>query len=162
MSCVEQTDDLLFSFLLSILSILRGLIIQQNDTKWLVSLVCRWCGDSYNRKKNTKWVVCLLKKIRYNNPRNSMTSMYKSRIDPKTDQFQRKILRIGLMPMVRFFIFFCLFFHCFLWYVGNDNIRPKPPHGTDKVYVAIYDYDARTDEDLTFRVGDLLLILDDR
>lgn len=46
--------------------------------------------------------------------------------------------------------------------LGNDNIRQKPPHGNDKVYVAIYDYDARTDEDLTFRVGDLLLILDDR
>ncbi len=28
--------------------------------------------------------------------------------------------------------------------------------------VAIYDYDARTDEDLTFRVGDLLKIIDDR
>jgi fyn-related kinase len=41
-------------------------------------------------------------------------------------------------------------------------MRPKHPHGNDKVYVAIYDYDARTDEDLTFRVGDLLLILDDR
>ncbi len=45
---------------------------------------------------------------------------------------------------------------------GNDNIRQKHPHGTDKVYVAIYDYDARTDEELTFQVGDLLLILDDR
>jgi hypothetical protein len=45
---------------------------------------------------------------------------------------------------------------------GNDNNRQKNPHGTDKVFVAIYDYDARTDDDLTFRVGDLLLILDDR
>ena len=45
---------------------------------------------------------------------------------------------------------------------GNDNNRQKNLLGNDKVYVAIYDYDARTDEDLTFRVGDLLLILDDR
>jgi fyn-related kinase len=41
-------------------------------------------------------------------------------------------------------------------------IKRKIPYGTDKVYVAIYDYDARTDEDLTFRVGDLLKIIDDR
>ena len=54
------------------------------------------------------------------------------------------------------------FFLFFFRFLGNENVRPKPPHGTDKVYVAIYDYDARTDEDLTFRVGDLLLILDDR
>lgn len=50
----------------------------------------------------------------------------------------------------------------FFRYLGNDNIRQKVAHGNEKVYVAIYDYDARTDEDLTFRVGDLLLILDDR
>ena len=30
------------------------------------------------------------------------------------------------------------------------------------IYVAIYDYDARTDDDLTFRVGDLLNVLDKR
>lgn len=30
------------------------------------------------------------------------------------------------------------------------------------IYVAIYDYDARTDDDLTLRVGDLLNILDKR
>lgn len=35
-------------------------------------------------------------------------------------------------------------------------------NGNDKIFVAIYDYDARTDEDLTFRVGDLLYIIDDR
>ena len=46
--------------------------------------------------------------------------------------------------------------------IGNDNNRQKIISATDKVYVAIYDYDARTDEDLTFRVGDLLIILDDR
>ena len=45
--------------------------------------------------------------------------------------------------------------------IGSEKIRQKVPAG-DKVYVAIYDYDARTDEDLTFRVGDLLFILDDR
>ncbi|UJR16458.1 hypothetical protein I4U23_003360 [Adineta vaga] len=44
---------------------------------------------------------------------------------------------------------------------GNDINRQKNICATDKVYVAIYDYDARTDEDLTFRVGDLLIILDD-
>jgi len=41
----------------------------------------------------------------------------------------------------------------------NEHNRTN---GNDKIFVAIYDYDARTDEDLTFRVGDLLLILDDR
>ncbi|CAF1141653.1 unnamed protein product [Didymodactylos carnosus] len=30
-----------------------------------------------------------------------------------------------------------------------------------KTYVAIYDYDARTDEDLTFRVGEILIVFDD-
>ena len=45
---------------------------------------------------------------------------------------------------------------------STDRSRVKLPYGIDKVYVAIYDYDARTDEDLTFRVGDLLIILDDR
>lgn len=58
--------------------------------------------------------------------------------------------------------FYFDFSHRLFKCIGNENIRPKPQHGTDKVYVAIYDYDARTDEDLTFRVGDLLLILDDR
>ena len=40
--------------------------------------------------------------------------------------------------------------------------KNKSLNGNEKVYVAIYDYDARTDEDLTFRVGDLLYIVDDR
>jgi hypothetical protein len=38
----------------------------------------------------------------------------------------------------------------------------RTAYDVDKVYVAIYDYDARTDDDLSFRVGDLLLIIDDR
>jgi hypothetical protein len=49
--------------------------------------------------------------------------------------------------------------------MGSCFRKPAPSpsrNGTDKVYVAIYDYDAPTDEDLTFRVGDLLKIIDDR
>ncbi len=42
--------------------------------------------------------------------------------------------------------------------MGPCSTKPAPP----PVYVAIYDYDAPTDEDLTFRVGDLLKIIDDR
>ncbi len=45
---------------------------------------------------------------------------------------------------------------------GDKSSKKKLQYGTDKIYVAIYDYDARTDEDLTFRVGDLLKIIDDR
>ncbi len=49
--------------------------------------------------------------------------------------------------------------------ITKNPVPPRPrviPYKTDKVYVAIYDYDARTDDDLTFRVGDLLKIIDDR
>jgi hypothetical protein len=46
--------------------------------------------------------------------------------------------------------------------VNTTAVKPKPPYDIGKIYVAIYDYDARTDEDLTFRVGDLLKIIDDR
>ncbi|CAF1101043.1 unnamed protein product [Rotaria sp. Silwood1] len=46
--------------------------------------------------------------------------------------------------------------------LNTDKTRKKPLSLVDKVYVAIYDYDARTDEDLTFWVGDLLTVLDDR
>jgi hypothetical protein len=42
--------------------------------------------------------------------------------------------------------------------MGPCSTKPAPP----PVYVAIYDYDAPTDKDLTFRVGDLLKIIDDR
>ncbi|UJR29956.1 hypothetical protein I4U23_017503 [Adineta vaga] len=38
---------------------------------------------------------------------------------------------------------------------------PKVLRKYEKIYVAIYDYEARTDDDLTLRVGDLLTILDD-
>ena len=38
----------------------------------------------------------------------------------------------------------------------------KPQYNLEKIYVAIYDYEARTDEDLTFHKGDLLKIIDDR
>ena len=61
-----------------------------------------------------------------------------------------------------FFSSSLLSYSVFLIYIGNDINRQKNICATDKVYVAIYDYDARTDEDLTFRVGDLLIILDDR
>jgi hypothetical protein len=45
----------------------------------------------------------------------------------------------------------------------NGGKNPKKlSYGADKIYVAIYDYDARTDDDLTFRVGDLLTVSDDR
>ena len=46
--------------------------------------------------------------------------------------------------------------------LDGDLVRYKSQSGSEKFYVAIYDYDARTDEDLTFRVGDLLLVSDDR
>ena len=45
---------------------------------------------------------------------------------------------------------------------GVERGRQKSLPGGEKIFVAIYDYDARTDEDLTFRVGDLLFIIDDR
>lgn len=51
------------------------------------------------------------------------------------------------------------FFHCL---DGIDQGRQKALPTGEKIFVAIYDYDARTDEDLTFRVGDLLYIIDDR
>ena len=44
----------------------------------------------------------------------------------------------------------------------GENTRGKLSYTIDKVFVALYDYDARTDEDLTFRAGDLLTIIDDR
>ena len=47
-------------------------------------------------------------------------------------------------------------------FLDGDLVRYKSQSGSEKFYVAIYDYDARTDEDLTFRVGDLLLVSDDR
>jgi fyn-related kinase len=45
-------------------------------------------------------------------------------------------------------------------------VHPSPTQrredsSTNKLYIALYDYDARTDEDLSFRKGDILEILND-
>lgn len=50
--------------------------------------------------------------------------------------------------------------------VRNGPMPPVPePDGSNnsnaKMFVALYDYDARTDEDLSFRKGELLEILND-
>ena len=37
----------------------------------------------------------------------------------------------------------------------------EPPNTNVKIFVALYDYDARTDEDLSFRKGEHLEILND-
>lgn len=82
-----------------------------------------------------------------------------SRRSSRDDGFSNlmKPLRNGKKTTPTFFFFISFVF------LGNlDRSRMKLPYGIEKVYVAIYDYDARTDEDLTFRVGDLLIILDDR
>lgn len=48
-----------------------------------------------------------------------------------------------------------------------ETIRPVPVNPTEpdqpnaKIFVALYDYDARTDEDLSFRKGEHLEILND-
>lgn len=41
--------------------------------------------------------------------------------------------------------------------------QPEPdiPNSNTKIFVALYDYDARTDEDLSFRKGEHLEILND-
>lgn len=47
------------------------------------------------------------------------------------------------------------------------NLRPQPVNPAEpdppnaKIFVALYDYDARTDEDLSFRKGEHLEILND-
>lgn len=41
------------------------------------------------------------------------------------------------------------------------NSRSKNKEVKDIIYVALFDYDARTDEDLSFKSGDHLIILDD-
>lgn len=43
---------------------------------------------------------------------------------------------------------------------GSDSMMMGIPPGT-KVFVALYDYDARTDEDLSFKKGEHLVILND-
>lgn len=39
--------------------------------------------------------------------------------------------------------------------------EPEPINANTKIFVALYDYDARTDEDLSFRKGEHLEILND-
>lgn len=39
--------------------------------------------------------------------------------------------------------------------------NPEPEQPSARIFVALYDYDARTDEDLSFRKGDHLEILND-
>lgn len=39
--------------------------------------------------------------------------------------------------------------------------EPQPSSGSGKLFVALYDYDARTDEDLSFKKGEQLEILND-
>lgn len=39
--------------------------------------------------------------------------------------------------------------------------EPELPNANTKIFVALYDYDARTDEDLSFRKGEHLEILND-
>lgn len=59
---------------------------------------------------------------------------------------------------------------CYSW--TGPNIRPNGPtlpvppeqdslSSTAKVFVALYDYDARTDEDLSFKKGEHLEIIND-
>lgn len=49
--------------------------------------------------------------------------------------------------------------------VNSSPIPPQPepelPNANTKIFVALYDYDARTDEDLSFRKGEHLEILND-
>ncbi|KAJ3649908.1 hypothetical protein Zmor_021625 [Zophobas morio] len=40
-------------------------------------------------------------------------------------------------------------------------VNPEPETTNAKIFVALYDYDARTDEDLSFRKGEHLEILND-
>lgn len=43
----------------------------------------------------------------------------------------------------------------------DPNMGEMPPGHMNKVFVALYDYDARTDEDLSFKKGEHLEILND-
>lgn len=49
--------------------------------------------------------------------------------------------------------------------IANPSPIPQPepelPNANTKIFVALYDYDARTDEDLSFRKGEHLEILND-
>jgi len=44
---------------------------------------------------------------------------------------------------------------------GGASRQADPAAASMKTFVALYDYDARTDEDLSFKKGDLLEILND-
>jgi hypothetical protein len=44
---------------------------------------------------------------------------------------------------------------------GNSNINMNMSSANGKVFVALYDYDARTDEDLSFKKGEHLEIIND-
>ena len=48
---------------------------------------------------------------------------------------------------------------------GSSQLMPSPARtdssGNVKIFVALYDYDARTDEDLSFKKGEYLEILND-
>ncbi len=48
-------------------------------------------------------------------------------------------------------------------HMGGGHAPHPPPHGMHppKLFVALYDYDARTDEDLSFKKGEHLEILND-
>ena len=48
-------------------------------------------------------------------------------------------------------------------HLGGGHAPHPPPHGMHppKLFVALYDYDARTDEDLSFKKGEHLEILND-
>lgn len=43
----------------------------------------------------------------------------------------------------------------------SQEVGSDPPNQNAKIFVALYDYDARTDEDLSFRKGEHLEILND-
>lgn len=45
---------------------------------------------------------------------------------------------------------------------SSATTRRRNQSKPEQLYVALFDYDARTNDDLTFRKGDLLLILDHR
>lgn len=45
--------------------------------------------------------------------------------------------------------------------VPQQQPEPEQPNTNTKIFVALYDYDARTDEDLSFRKGEHLEILND-
>lgn len=44
---------------------------------------------------------------------------------------------------------------------GGDAATTETTATSSKIFVALYDYDARTDEDLSFRKGELLEIIND-